>query len=209
MAALACVSDVEIRLGRTFTSDEASRVQVLLDDASALVRRYTRQDFTPAATDTIVLRESAGVVRLPKRPVTAVSSVVLVGLNGVPDISIVGWGWDGLDVVDVSGWDCVMVNLPEWVQDRSWLPSTYRVTYTHGYDEVPADIVAVVCGMVGRTMSAPSTSSGITSETIGSYSYRTSEPGMGVTVTLTSADKELLDDAGYRAKAGTTQVRLR
>jgi len=156
-----------------------------------------------------VLRESAGVVRLPKRPVTAVSSVVLIGLDGTPDITIVGWGWDGLDVVDVSGWDTVMVNLPEWVNDRAWLPATYRVTYTHGYDEVPPDVVAVVCGMVGRTMAAPSTSSGITSETIGSYSYRTSEPGMGVTVTLTGADKATLDDAGYRARAATTQVRLR
>lgn len=209
MTALACVSDVEVRLGRAFTSDEAARVHVLLEDASALVRRYTRQDFAPATTSTVVLRESAGVVRLPQRPVTAVTSVVLIGLNGTPDITTVGWGWDGLDVVDVSGWDNAIVNLPEWVHDRSWLPATYRVTYTHGYAEVPADIVAVVCGMVGRTMSAPTTQSGITSETIGSYSYRTSEPGMGVTVTLTGADKALLDDAGYRAKAATTQVRLR
>lgn len=209
MTALACVSDVETRLGRAFTSDEASRVGVLLDDASALIRSYTRQNFALPAADTIVLRESAGVVRLPKRPVVGVDSVVLIGLNGTPDLTVVGWGWDGLDVVDLSGWDTVMVNLPEWVQDRSWLPATYRVTYTHGYGEVPADIVALVCGMVGRTMSAPSTASGLTSETIGSYSYRTSEPGMGVTVALTAADKSLLDDAGYRPQAGTTQVRLR
>ena len=209
MTALACVSDVETRLGRTFTGDEAGRVAVLLDDASALIQSYTRQTFSPPASDTIVLRESAGVVRLPKRPVTAVASVVLVGLNGTPDITVVGWGWDGLDVVDVSGWDSVMVNLPEWVNDRSWLPATYRVTYTHGYTAVPAGIVALVCAMVGRTMAAPSAASGVTSETIGSYSYRTSEPGMGVTVSLTAADKAFLDDAGYRPKAATTQVRLR
>ncbi|MFB4265306.1 hypothetical protein [Nonomuraea sp. GTA35] len=209
MAALACVSDVEIRLGRAFTSDEAARVQVLLDDASALVRSYTRRDFAPSTTETVVLRESAGVLRLPQKPVTAVTSVVLIGLEGVPDITVVGWGWDGLDVIDVSGWDSAIVNLPEWVNDRAWLPSTYRVTYTHGYAEVPADVVAVVCGMVGRTMSAPTTQSGITSETIGSYSYRTSEPGMGVGVSLGAADKALLDDAGYKVKAGTTQVRLR
>lgn len=209
MAALACVADVETRLGRVFTSDEAARAAVLLDDASALVRTYTRQDFAPPAPDTVVLRESSGVIRLPKGPVSAVTSVVLIGLNGTPDITIAGWGWDGLDVVDVSGWDTVMVNLPEWVHDRAWLPATYRVTYTHGYAAVPADVVAVVCGMVGRTLSAPSTASGITSETIGSYSYRTAEPGMGVTVALTSADKALLDDAGYRPRAGTTSVRLR
>jgi hypothetical protein len=209
VAALACVSDVEVRLGRTFTSDEAARVQVLLDDASALVQAYTRRTFGPPTTETVVLRESAGVVRLPKKPVTAVTSVVLIGVGGVPDITVVGWGWDGLDVVDVSGWDSAIVNLPEWVNDRAWLPSTYRVTYTHGYAQVPPDVVAVVCGMVGRTMSAPTTQSGISSETIGSYSYRTSEPGMGVSVSLTAADKGLLDDAGYKVKAATTPVRLR
>jgi hypothetical protein len=112
-------------------------------------------------------------------------------------------------VVDVSGWDSIMVNLPEWVHDRAWLPATYRVTYTHGYAAVPAEVVAVVCGMVGRTLSAPSTASGITSETIGSYSYRTAEPGIGVTVALSAADKAFLDDAGYRPRAGTTPVRLR
>lgn len=209
MTALACVSDVETRLGRTFTGDEAGRVQVLLDDASALIQSYTRQSFAPPTASTIVLRESAGVIRLPKRPVTAVASVVLIGLNGTPDITVVGWGWDGLDVVDVSGWDSVMVNLPEWVNDRSWLPATYRVTYTHGYPAVPAGIVALACAIVGRTMAAPSAASGVTSETIGSYSYRTAEPGMGVTVALTAADKAFLDDAGYRPKAATTQVRLR
>jgi hypothetical protein len=192
-----------------FTSDEATRAAVLLDDASALVRSYTRQDFAPPASDTVVLRESAGVVRLSKRPVTAVTSVVLIGLNGAPDLTVVGWGWDGLDVVDVSGWDSIMVNLPEWVHDRAWLPATYRVTYTHGYAAVPAEVVAVVCGMVGRTLSAPSTASGITSETIGSYSYRTAEPGIGVSVALSAADKAFLDDAGYRPRAGTTSVRLR
>ncbi|MFD9949689.1 hypothetical protein ACFWYW_55615 [Nonomuraea sp. NPDC059023] len=209
MTALACVKDVELRLGRTFTSDEAGRASVLLDDASALVRAYTRQDFAPPAPTTVVLRASGGVVRLPKRPVTAVTSVVMVGMYGSPDITVVGWGWDGLDVIDVSGWTSCIINLPEAVYEADDLPSTYRVTYTHGYATVPPVVVAVVAGMVGRTMAAPTTTSGLTSETIGSYSYRLAEPGVGTAVSLTSADKELLDAAGFRARAATIPVRLR
>lgn len=209
MAALACVKDVELRLGRTFVGDEAGRAALLLDDASALVRAYTRRDFAPPASTTAVLRASGGVVRLPKRPVVSVTSVVMVGMYGTPDITVVGWGWDGLDVVDVSGWSACIINLPEAVYEADDLPSTYRITWTYGDTAVPPVAVAVVCSMVGRTMAAPSTVSGVTSETIGSYSYRMAEPGVGVSVSLTAADKELLDAAGYRPRAGTTSVRLR
>ncbi|MFI6496908.1 hypothetical protein [Nonomuraea typhae] len=209
MTALACVKDVELRLGRTFTSDEAGRASVLLDDASALVRAYTRQDFAAPTSETVVLRASGGVVRLPKGPVVSVTSVVMVGMYGSPDITIVGWGWDGLDVIDVSGWTSCIINLPESVYEADDLPSTYRVTYVHGYTTLPPVAVTVVAGMVGRTLSAPTTTSGLTSETIGSYSYRMAEPGIGTSVTLTAADKALLDDAGLRKRAGTIPVRLR
>lgn len=209
MAALACVKDVELRLGTTFSGDEAGRASVLLDDASALVRAYTRQDFAAPASETVTLRATSGVVRLPKSPVTAVASVVMVGMYGSPDITVVGWGWDGLDVIDVSGWRSCIINLPEVVYEADELPSTYRVTYTHGYATVPPVVVAVVAGMVGRTMAAPTTTSGMTSETIGSYSYRLAEPGIGTAVSLTAADRDVLDAAGYRVKAATIPVRLR
>lgn len=38
MLPLADITDLEARLGRTFTGDELTRVEALLDDASALVR---------------------------------------------------------------------------------------------------------------------------------------------------------------------------
>lgn len=45
--ALATVADVEARLGRPLTVAEETRLPSLLDDASAVVIGYTRQDFEP------------------------------------------------------------------------------------------------------------------------------------------------------------------
>jgi hypothetical protein len=208
VAALAGKCDLEIRLGRGLSAEEGSRADALLDDASALVRSYTRQDFAPPAPETVVLRASAGIVRLPKTPVTAVTAVVAVGVGGGPDLPLAGWGFDGIDVVDVTGWDSLVINLPESLRDDcTSLPPTYRVTYTHGYATVPADVVAVVCAMVMRTLTAPTMAAGVTSETIGSYSYRMAEGGIGTSVHLGSADKLVLDR--YRRKADTVTVRMR
>lgn len=207
MASLATATDLEVRLGRVLTEAEAARADALLQDASALVRSYTRLDFAPPTSETVVLRASAGVVRLPKTPVTAVSEVKLVGVSGLPDITLAGWTWDGIDVVDVSGLERVIVNLPEAANELSGLPPTYRITYTHGYATVPADVVAVVCGMTLRTLTAPTMSGGVTSETIGSYSYRMADSGTGTAVTLTPSDRMVLDR--YRIRTGTVTVRLR
>lgn len=56
--ALATQEDVEARLGRDLDASEELRAPSLLDDASALVIGYCRQDFEPAPYPTSV----AGVV---------------------------------------------------------------------------------------------------------------------------------------------------
>ena len=52
--ALATQADVEARLGRVATEAEEARLPSLLDDASALVIGYSRQDFEPAPYPTPV-----------------------------------------------------------------------------------------------------------------------------------------------------------
>lgn len=56
--ALAATSDVEARLGRPLETTEVARVEALLDDASAAVIGYCRQDFAVPPVPTAV----AGVV---------------------------------------------------------------------------------------------------------------------------------------------------
>lgn len=60
--ALATQADVEARLGRELAESEASKATSLLDDASALVVGYCRQDFEPAPYPTAVSGVVARIV---------------------------------------------------------------------------------------------------------------------------------------------------
>lgn len=207
---LATADDLQARLGRDLTPDEEARATALLADASARVRAYAGQDFAPSAETTIVLRAAGGRIRLPQRPVTAVTTVKAVaGLPGLSDLPMLDWSWDGINEV-ILGTNALIINLPEgwWDEDDYAYPGTYRVTYTAGYDEVPADVVAVVCGMVLRTLTAPTMMGGVTGETIGSYSYRLDGgAGVGLAVALSADDRRALDR--YRQTAGSIPLRLR
>lgn len=182
----------------------------LLLDASALVRSYTGQDFLLVEGDTVVLRAQQGEIRLPQRPVIEVTAVVAIGAGGAPDVPVVGWEWDGLDILRTVT-DSPVTNLPElWYEDEAEAyPGTYRVTYSHGPTEVPADVVAVVARMVLRTLTAPTLAGGVTGETIGPYSYRTDGSGIGTAVVMTDEDRKMLALAGYRRKARMSMVRYR
>lgn len=208
MAALADLTAIEARIGRPLTSEELSRATTLLEDASALVRSYTGQDFTRVDHETLLLRAQQGEIRLPQRPVLDVTAVVAVGAGGVPDVPVVGWQWDGLDIVRTAV-DSPAINLPEqWYDDDTEsYPGTYRVTYSHGVTQVPPEVVAVVAGMAIRTLTAPTMAGGLTGETLGPYSYRTDGSGAGAAVLLSDTDRRTLDR--YRHTSGMTMVRYR
>ena len=203
VAALATVQDLQDRLGRPLTDAEAARAPALLDDASAMVRAYTGQTFTLVADDEVVLRVQAGIVRLPQRPVIAVSRVVAIGGELAPDVAITDWVFDGVDQIAI-GTGAAVINLPETWWDDDGFPGTYRVTYSHGYAAPPADVVAVTCGMVLRTLTAPTTQGGVTSETIGSYSYSLKAADTGVSVSLGQPDRQAL--ARYRRTEAMIKV---
>ncbi|MBI0293294.1 hypothetical protein JBE04_01965 [Streptomyces sp. PRKS01-29] len=210
MDALTDLTALEARIGRPLTADEAARANALLADASALVRSYTGQDFTRTDNQTVVVRAQQGEIRLPQRPVINVTAVVAVGAGGAPDLPVVGWQWDGLDIIRTST-DSPIINLPElWHdEDTDAYPGTYRVTYSHGVTVVPPDVVAVVARMVLRTLTAPTVAGGVVGETIGPYSYRTDGSGVGTAVVMTDEDRQMLALAGYRRKAGMSMVRFR
>src|SRR5690606_7057595 len=96
---------------------QKAKIESLLRDASAKVRRYTRQNFTTGISTVRLNNGFRGLVSLPQKPIIRILSA-----DGRP----------------YSG------DLADFCED-----STVReVTYEHGYTEVPADVVAVVCGMV-------------------------------------------------------------
>ncbi|MFE3122357.1 hypothetical protein ACFXHD_02935 [Streptomyces hydrogenans] len=210
MAALADISDLEARLGRPLTTVEAARAAALLADASAELRLYTGLQFSRVDDDQATLRAQLGEIRLPQRPVISVKSVTAIGAGGAPDVAVVGWQWDGLDIIRVASCS-PSINLPEaWYdEDVDAYPGTYRVVYSHGDATVPDVIVTVTCRMVLRTLTAPTMAGGVVSETVGPYSYRTDGTGVGTAVTMTDDDRKTLRLGGFRQTARTSIARYR
>lgn len=190
MAALATIADVEARLARDLTGAEETRMARLLDDASAAVRGYTGQDFD-VATETVRLKARTGVLRLPQRPVTAVSAVE------DPDDNAIDYDWWGDDRVYVSS----LSPLNWWELNGRRTPVLYLdVTYTHGYATVPDDIVAVVCQMAMRAYGVDPVDSGKTSESIANYSYSTGGAAAAGGVGMLNDERAVLDR--YRRPGG-------
>lgn len=192
MTDLATADDVQVRLGRELTTAETARITPLLADASASVRNYTGQDFT-AATTTARLRVKNGIIVLPQRPVTAVTAVVTT--TGSPLLYL----WDGFEAVITS------VNLPDtW----AWEPFTISpngltaadVTYTHGYNPIPDDVIGVVCSITMRALGRDPLDAGVTSETIQGYSYTLGSAGAAGGFGMLQPERDVLDN--YRRNVG-------
>lgn len=182
MAALATVQQVS-DLAETDPTDSA-RVQFLLDAASAAVRHYTGQTFTRETT-TDRLRVRGGRIRLPQRPVNAVTAVATPTGIGLVENST--WAFDGAETIFV---ECVWEGLyfpPLLPRDQ------LDVTYDHGYDEIPADVVAVVCGIVLRSYGTPAETGGMTGETITNYSYQRGSVASAGPSGLLPEEKRALD----------------
>lgn len=163
----------------------ATRLSMLLDAASAAVVRYTGQEFARSTTTTR-LQVKRGRVRLPQRPVNAVSGVVTPA--GVALAEGYTWSFDGIETLWVADqvWEglYVPVGIPRDLVD---------VTYDHGYDEIPPDVVAVVAGAALRAYGSPPEEGGVTGETISNYSYQRGSVAAAGPVGLLAEEKRALD----------------
>lgn len=203
MSALASQADIEARIGRDLTDEEAARIRALLDDASALVRGYTGQSFELVEDETVTLPATGGRITLPGRPVNAVASVVAVGGSpALPSFTVADWAFDGIGTIKL-GDGAAVINLPEVWWDDDGYPGTYEVTYSHGYATVPPDVLSVVCGMITRVFQNPAN---LRSETVGSYSVTYTIPATGeaLGINLSRYEKQILDR--YRRKATTVRM---
>lgn len=208
---LATADDIAARIPRELTDEEYRRLDVLLADASAVVRNYCRQPFTEIqAVET--LRPIGQRIRLPRTPVVAVHAVTqLVDNLRIPAVY---FEWDGLNEVWL-GSPSVIINLPETAY--TWLAThtpVAEVDYTAGYPETPPDVLAVMASMCSRSlaMSAAGGSgggTGIIQEAVGEYFYRLSEPAAAIAaagpLAMTQAERDVLNT--YRPKASVIELR--
>jgi hypothetical protein len=173
--ALATIADVEARLGRPLTTSELSKATAWLEDASALFTQRAMQQFIPGESK-VRLFPKDGVVRLVQRPVIEVVSVK--DLDGVE----IDFTFDGhQSLYDLGAYSPVIVE------------------YEHGSEDVPADVVACVAGMVVRTLQiAPDAASGVTQQAVGPFSQSYAAWAVGGQVMLSPAEEKVA--SYYREK---------
>ena len=215
LPALATLDDVAAIIGRTLTATETTNGTRLLAMASGMVRRYTRQTITQVVDDVVVLPGNWGhTLTLPERPVQSVKSVVFSGGTApntswklVGDDLFLGTGgympdYSGSMVGDQQLWGPAGSNGSPQVMGATWQgPQTQiTVTYTHGYADVPQDIVNEVAGMVALQLS---TSVGVQRERIGGYQVEYLR-GEGGGMALTDETKAVLNF--YRKRSASTQI---
>ena len=168
--ALATISDVEARLGRSLTVAEVPKATAYLADASALFSQRAVQKFEQGESR-VRLFPKDGVVRLIQRPVIAVSEVT--DLNGV----VIDFTFDGHQSLYDLG---------------SYTPVT--VTYEHGSITIPADVIAVVAGMVARTLSiSPDAAAGVQQQTVGPFSQSYAAWAVGAQVMMSPVEAKVAD----------------
>jgi len=168
--ALATIIDVEARLGRTLTIAESSKATAYLRDASALFIQRAVQKFEQGES-VVRLFPKDGVVRLVQRPVIVVSEVK--DLDG----NIIDFTFDGHQSIYDLG---------------SYTPVT--VSYEHGSASIPDDVVAVVAGMVARTLSInPDAASGVQQQSVGPFSQSYAAWAVGGQVMMSPVEAKVAD----------------
>jgi hypothetical protein len=212
---LASADDVASRLGRDLTGVEAVKVEPLLRDASALVRRYCKRDFLCHVEEVVpALYGRDGEIQLPYRPVDDVSQVMARGSDNpaldLPDLPVPWYTFDGVDRVILDpGWGAI-INLPEVWWTSELYPGTFDVTMSWGSDYAngpPDDVLLVTVNEAIGVLMAPTLATAVIGETVGPYSWRAERTGGGTMIALSQAGQVALKD--YRRGTGTMIARLR
>lgn len=187
--ALATEADLEARLGRDLTDEEAAQADALLGDVSAAIEIYTGRKFH---RDTYQLRTRVkrGRVRLPYRPVHDVASVT----DRFGDS--VRWEWDGIDTVFV---DCCAApgQAPLQVVD---------ITYDGGPDDVPPAILGIVCAIALRSLGVDPTEASITQESVDGYAFTIGSTGGGRAFGVLPSEAKIL--AKFTGPTGVGSMRV-
>jgi len=211
MPPLATPDDIIARLGRNLNQTEAARVDALLQDGSAIIRRYAREDFLIVNQDVIVVPGDAGIITVPNTPVISIDKLVaLSGIIGVSDMEVTWYRFDGIETILVP--DPIMsgiINLPEYWYEALWSRQSFELTHTHGYGDTPPEVEGLLCNAIISELSTPTLSATVQSESIGAYSYsmRRRAIGGGLYATLTDFGMQsMLSD--YRKSQGTIAVRF-
>lgn len=173
MSNFATAADVEAFLQIVLdTPEKADAVERALTAATAAIRNYTKQHLSRVVGETITLDAGGYRLLLPELPVIAVSAVVEDGTTLTADTDY-KLGQYGILYRIGRPWACGI--------------QIVQVTYTHGYDPLPDDIVDVATRAAARVYQAGLRAAehdglpGISSKSLGDFSVSfASDAGGGV-----------------------------
>ncbi|MFG2400769.1 hypothetical protein [Streptomyces lydicus] len=189
--------------GATVTGPAAD---MALRRASARVRKYTRQTLTLVEGETITLAGGGRVLALPQRPLVVdaahpLTVTELSGMTGIELACIEGRDFTrlGSELTRGEPW-YQPTRLMGWPWNRPsgvWAPQV-RVTYSHGYAEVPDDVVDVVLALAVMSLANPQN---LRSEAIDDYQRTFAAETIGGGATLSRDHMDALRP--YRRAAFT------
>lgn len=134
--------------------------------ASARVRRFTGQQITAGSSETTL--RGSGPWLLPQRPATEITTAV-----------------------DANGADVDVELEGQWVTSAACAPIT--VTYTHGFETLPDQLIELVCAIAARLNSIPAAmAAGVRTEQAGGESVTWGADGWSGTSGLTRPEREAL-----------------
>ncbi|MBW1600893.1 hypothetical protein JJV70_02000 [Streptomyces sp. JJ66] len=197
---LATESDLEAYLQAPV---DAAAATVALQIASAAIRSFTKQVLTFVAQETVLLAGGERTLRLPQRP------PVVDGDNPLTVVEVADGGGQDCSAVEDRDYTRLGAELTRscpwyapgrymgWPYSRTqgvWAPRV-KVTYSHGYTEIPPDITGVCLDLAAATLTNPSR---LRSETVGGVSqvYTVETFGTG---SLTASHRDIL--RSYRRTA--------
>lgn len=203
---LATIPDLEAYAQRGALDADAAELALRL--ASAAIRRYTRQAITFMENETVLLMGGERVLKLPQRPLVVDGAHPLAVVE-IPDGS-------GIELPAVEERDFIRQGAelhrgnPLYVTTRTmgwpfnrplgiWADRV-RVTYSHGFEELPDDIVGVCVDLAAATLANPSR---LRSEQVGGISITHTVETFG-TGALTSDHRRIL--RSYRRTTGSVSL---
>jgi hypothetical protein len=155
-ARFATADDLATRLGLDLSDAERIRADRLLELASGLIQDAARQTIELVAGDVLTLPGTNDeTIHLPQKPVASVEQVTI---DGVPLVEGTDWYLDGNVIVRrsrrlLSGGIADQQLVP-WA-GFGWPGQTIRITYTHGYAEIPESVKAICLEAVVRVWVNP------------------------------------------------------
>lgn len=194
MAALASIDDYRALTGRDTVGADAVRIARLIEIASDAVLASAHGQQIVAGTSTVTIAPWQGVLWLPQRPATAITSVIVDGVELDPSTYQLDSGGDGRP----ASIRRLVDGLPQ-----PWTCTLATVTYTHGWPEIPGQLVAIVCAMV-RAVDDQGGGPPAVSETVGPFSRSfdatdLQAPDMALTATAAATINRLCSVRGYWA----------